>query len=107
VIIFNWKAHAVIGLLFSIPSSHGHGDILLGAFAALIPDIDHEKSLLGRFNPFVELMTHRGFTHTLTALLLFSIPFIAVGNLTFLVGYLSHLLADWLHSWGKWKIRLI
>jgi membrane-bound metal-dependent hydrolase YbcI (DUF457 family) len=104
---FNYFAHAIIGLISSIPVSHIQGDILLGMIGGIFPDIDHKKSILGRFNPFVSLMTHRGFSHTIAALLIFSIPFLYVNNFTFAVGYFSHLIADWLHSWGKWKIKLM
>jgi len=90
-----------------MPVSHVPGDIFLGIFGGLLPDIDHPRSILGRFNPLARwgLTTHRGFTHTLTALLLFSTPFLVVGILTFSAGYLSHIVADWMYSWGKFKIR--
>lgn len=105
MVAFNYLVHAIIGLLSAMPVSHIPGDILLGVLGGMFPDIDHEKSLLGRFNPFARLMKHRGWTHTLSALLIFSVPFIAVNNMTFAVGYLSHIIADWLHSWGKFKVR--
>ena len=48
--------------------------IVLGSLA---PDIDHPHSVLGRYNVFASLMKHRGFMHTLPALALWFIPFIA------------------------------
>ncbi|WP_369311476.1 metal-dependent hydrolase [Providencia rettgeri] len=85
---------------------------LLGA---LLPDIDHPSSLPGRLLrifslPISKLCGHRGFTHSLLAWLLlmlscyqwippqWSIPTDLIQ--AFLLGYLSHLIADMLTPSG-------
>lgn len=109
MVTFNYVIHVIIGLISSAPFQQIPNDALLGMFAALIPDIDIKSSLLGRFNPLAHLglTKHRGKTHTIGIALIISIPFLAVGNLTFLVGWLSHIFADYVYSWGKWKIKWI
>lgn len=66
--------------------------------AALLPDIDHESSYIRRYIPLFFPMKHRGFTHSITGLLVFSLIIIPLGinGLTtgLIWGYLSHLLAD-------------
>lgn len=84
------------------------------AFGALLPDIDHPQSQVGRMFPSVSrpvaaLVGHRGFTHSLLATLLMvaalvvastrpqfaeALPHAVIGALS--LGYLSHLLADYL-----------
>ena len=74
---------------------------------SLAPDIDYPRSWIGRNLPFIsyplaKLVSHRGITHSAFALLaggfaLYQWGHIADGLLgAFLVGYLLHLLADWL-----------
>lgn len=85
---------------------------LLGA---LLPDIDHPSSIPGRLLrilslPISKLCGHRGFTHSLIAWLLLSITcyqWLAVqwpipSDLlqAFLLGYISHLIADMLTPSG-------
>jgi inner membrane protein len=73
---------------------------------SLTPDIDHPSSKLGRkVFPFALVawlvLGHRGITHSLLALaaisaaLFYFQPFGATATLAFIVGYASHLLADW------------
>jgi len=45
-------------------------DLFLVTVAALIPDLDHSGSFLGRFLPLRLPLRHRGFTHSLAATLL-------------------------------------
>lgn len=104
--MFGYVAHAIMGLIAAMPMSHVPGDIMLGVLGGLWPDIDHTKSMLGRFNPVARWLTHRGFCHSFTAMLIFSLPFIYVGVLTFSMGFLSHLVMDYIHSWGRWKPKL-
>ena len=86
---------------------------------ALLPDIDHPKSMLGRRVAPVSLLVsglfgHRGMTHSLL------LPILAVVGclygwghvpawmLALAAGYLSHLLADWLTPSGVplcWPLR--
>lgn len=82
--------------------------ILLGS---LLPDIDHKKSTLGRFNPFARYMKHRGWTHTIFGCVTLSSPMLLfdINFFTYLlIGCLSHIFGDRLHSIftkSKFKIR--
>lgn len=90
----------------------------LAVFGALLPDIDHPKSWVGkRLRPFSNvcamLLGHRGITHSLLAvvacgalLLSQSVPMAITAPLV--VGYLSHLGADLLTPQGlrlAWPLR--
>ncbi|MBF0168255.1 MAG: metal-dependent hydrolase [Alphaproteobacteria bacterium] len=75
----------------------------LAALGALLPDIDHPKSWVGKrlalvSVPLAALIGHRGLTHSLLAVLAFSLflGFAGTSSLAapLAVGYLSHLLAD-------------
>jgi len=90
--------------------------------SALLPDLDHPKSMLGQQLPWIatplsRLFGHRGFTHSLLAVaaaiwglnqrrLPASLP-IGIKD-ALIVGYLSHLLGDWLTPAGiplLWPIK--
>ena len=75
-------------------------DIFFVVIGSLLPDIDHPKSVLGRFNLFSHFMTHRGFSHTLCGCLLLSLPFLYIQGATpyVFLGAISHLFADRLQS---------
>lgn len=98
--------------------------LIPGALAgALLPDIDHPKSMLGQWVRFISvpvsrLCGHRGFTHSLLAILTgvflfhtrlpagWAVP--ADFYQAVIVGYLSHLVADMLTTAGiplLWPIR--
>jgi membrane-bound metal-dependent hydrolase YbcI (DUF457 family) len=69
--------------------------LLIGS---LFPDTDIKYSKLGKFIPLWLLFNHRGFTHTLPAMVLFSLP---IGMFyswkwcaLFACGYLLHLAMD-------------
>ena len=80
----------------------------------LLPDIDHPKSFLGQrlswiSKPIARAFGHRGFTHSLLAVGLgiwglaqFQAPGPLSGVMkdALIVGYLSHLLGDWLTPAG-------
>ncbi|MEI4949724.1 metal-dependent hydrolase [Aeromonas caviae] len=82
--------------------------------SALLPDLDHPRSLLGRQLPWISgplsrLFGHRGFTHRLLAvgmgvwgLAQVEAPWLLSGAVkdALIVGYLSHLLGDWLTPMG-------
>ena len=82
--------------------------------SALLPDLDHPHSLLGRQLPWISgplsrLFGHRGFTHSLLAvgmgvwgLAQVEAPWLLSGAVkdALIVGYLSHLLGDWLTPMG-------
>ncbi|MDC9582517.1 metal-dependent hydrolase [Xenorhabdus sp. PR6a] len=92
--------------------------------ASLLPDIDHPSSTLGRLFRFISipiarLCGHRGFTHSLLALLVgvtlfqteipsdWPIPTDFVHAM--IIGYISHLIADMLTPAGiplLWPLRI-
>lgn len=80
--------------------------LAVGAIGGLIPDIDHQESALGRFNPFARFMEHRGFAHSLAFVAI--VGLIATGMLTkitsislaLIIGMLSHLILDMLNVAG-------
>ncbi|AIA71218.1 metal-dependent hydrolase [Pectobacterium atrosepticum] len=103
--------------------------IIPGALlTALLPDIDHPKSVLGQrlkwlSAPIARLFGHRGFTHSLLAIVagIFFIqtrlppdwPIPTDAYHAMIVGYLSHILADMLTPSGvpllwpcRWRFRL-
>lgn len=88
-----------------IPAGQAVTFIITALFAALLPDIDNRKSLVGKFFPFIGITaTHRGFFHTPLAAFLF---WLAVGSFAgqvigsaFLTGYLSHIALDSLSKEG-------
>lgn len=66
-------------------------------FATLLPDADIKYSLIGRFIPLWVFWKHRTFTHTIWAMMLFSLPFFSVSliwGIMFLSGYFLHLVMD-------------
>lgn len=92
----------------------------LALLGGLLPDLDHPRSLLGQWLPFLSrplarLCGHRGFTHSLLATglgiwgLQASLPGMPDGlKDALLIGYLSHLLGDLLTPAGiplLWPLR--
>lgn len=90
----------------------------MAALGALLPDIDHPGSLVGRrlkviSAPLVLVIGHRGITHSLiaTAALAAILYFYGLGIIIapLLIGYASHLMADsltpsgvpWLWPWKR------
>lgn len=74
--------------------------IIIGS---LLPDIDTPYSLLGRYNPFSYVTEHRGFTHTLPGMGVFSLFVYVVFDdfvYGFIFGYILHLVADSLTPMG-------
>lgn len=94
--------HMVIGALASSYLAYRlNCDIAwagVGMLGAVLPDIDHPRSFLGRFNPFAKCFIHRGLTHSLLACTCFGALAYGLAGAQvakFLVlGYLSHLLLD-------------
>ncbi len=89
--------------------------------AALLPDLDHPQSLLGRrlwfiSKPLSKLVGHRGVTHSLIAVMISMWALFNAGANTMLVGplvigYLSHILGDLLTKSGvplfwPWKQKI-
>lgn len=80
----------------------GVEDVFLNPIPYLIgsvfPDSDHRHAPMGRILPLWILFNHRGFTHSLLGLAVFSAPvviFISIKwALLFAAGYLLHLMMD-------------
>lgn len=98
-----------------IMSNYGVHYYLIAALGSLLPDIDHPKSWLGGrlfflSFPLWAIFGHRGITHSLLAILAmvgsvyFFFDEIRENNLDWLlpliIGYLSHLFADYLTNSG-------
>ena len=93
----------------------GYGTLIAG-IGGLLPDLDHPQSVLGRRLWFISvplsaLVGHRGFTHSLVAvviMLTILVIFTSVADYAFLswmvaplcVGYLSHIFGDFLTPSG-------
>lgn len=75
-------------------------DIFFTVIGSLLPDIDHPRSMLGRFNLFSSLMTHRGFSHTLIGCIVLSLPFLYIRDAApyVFLGAISHIFGDRLQS---------
>lgn len=81
--------------------------VAAAGYGALIPDIDHPGSWIGRRFPFVSLplsawLGHRGVTHSLFAAVVCLVTALTLGPVGTLIGlgYLSHLLLDWMTPSG-------
>jgi len=100
VIIFNWRIHIIIGLLFGIGFTTHPTDLFFIMVGSLLPDIDHPRSMLGRFNIFSSWMTHRGFSHTLVGCFVLSLPFVYIHGAApyIFLGTISHIFGDRLQS---------
>lgn len=98
--------HVLTGMVFGALISPEFSVILVAAIAALLPDIDTSKSLLGRKTPFWLLFAHRKLTHSLIFFfLLYVIVFLLAGSQTayimaFTAGFFSHLVLDALTKRG-------
>lgn len=88
----------------------GPVELALATLGALLPDIDHPKSWVGRrlapvSRPLARLFGHRGFTHSLLALVLCAYALRVHGvsravTVPLAVGFASHLGADLLTPAG-------
>lgn len=108
--------HAVAGVFVGVILGHVYGLntplVLFAVLGALLPDIDHPASKLGRyFKSLRWFAKHRGFFHSLFAAVLFtilihlaneSIGYPALYAVAFLLGFLSHLVLD---AWTKEGIQ--
>lgn len=92
--------------------------LALAVGGALLPDIDHPQSWVGRrawmiSHPLAALIGHRGFTHSILAVVAcgLMLRWQGLGRAAvdpWVVGYLSHLAADLLTSSGlrlAWPLR--
>jgi membrane-bound metal-dependent hydrolase YbcI (DUF457 family) len=79
-------------------------------FGSLLPDIDHRNSTLGKCNPFVGFMKHRGHCHSFIGILILSLLALPFGFYPFfmvLLGANLHLLGDKLNSYLPRKKQFI
>lgn len=119
VIIMMARTHVIFGAGAAVVAGQAGwasisiATILAGMLGSLLPDIDHPKSAFGsRVWPLSwlvsELFGHRGITHSLLAVagiagLLFwwlQVSSLPGWALCIAIGYLSHLVADWLTPAG-------
>lgn len=120
-----FATHIVIALMFyflfralGVPFTL-KADIIAAIIGSLIPDIDHPRSFISRANLLflgaskaISQTGHRGITHSITGLLVFSIiVYLIVSHLNlnpfvvfaFMLGYTSHLVADSMNPAGvRW-----
>ncbi|MBT3303668.1 metal-dependent hydrolase [Candidatus Woesearchaeota archaeon] len=99
-----YKTHIIFAILLSIIFIKilKPGNILLFLVISLIvsflPDIDTPHSKLGRKVFFSRFLKHRGFWHSIWAVILFTfiimLFYVGVYVVAFVVGYMSHLLID-------------
>jgi len=91
----------VLYLMLDSPAPVG---ILISGASALLPDVDHAKSTLGGFIPGYLIWKHRGFTHSLIALMIVSALSIVLLPLSLalamIIGYGSHIALDILNHQG-------
>jgi len=73
--------------------------LLIIMFSALLPDVDHPNSKIGRYlKPIGFLFEHRGFFHSIFPVILFVFLLTTFGKNVyiwpFVIGYCSHLVGD-------------
>jgi membrane-bound metal-dependent hydrolase YbcI (DUF457 family) len=102
VFVFSGRIHWQFAFIVWILIQVGVDDVFLNPIPWLIgsvfPDSDHKRAPMGRLIPLWIMFNHRGFTHTIPALVLFSLP---IGiwyswkwALLFGCGYFIHLMMD-------------
>ena len=100
-----YQTHVLTGVTTALLISEciqepGKKLLFIGAagIGALLPDVDTKKSFIRKFIPFFFPLKHRGHTHSIVGLLIFSLIIIPCGinSITtgLIWGYLSHILAD-------------
>ena len=104
----NAFGHISVGLALGILITPEPILVTAVMMASLLPDIDHRRSTLGRYNPIVGLMKHRGITHTIFGALVMSLPFMYFSNQLcscVFVGCIGHIFSDKLVSFLPGKSR--
>lgn len=109
-IIFGVGCSMITAHLLRLPVDQTIVVTAAGAIGSLLPDIDHPSSTFGRkikpiSNIIGYIFGHRGITHSLVAVavlatLLADHAHVPNWGLGLVVGYLSHLLGDWLTPFG-------
>jgi membrane-bound metal-dependent hydrolase YbcI (DUF457 family) len=101
VIVWSGKMHVQFNFLIWVMVQVGVNDMFLNPIpfllGSLCPDADHRKAPMGKILPLWLAFRHRGFTHTIWGLFLFS-SLVGLYDLKwgilFGCGYLLHLLED-------------
>lgn len=107
MIIFVFLVHVVIAIALALHLQYTGLQIVFVIIGAILPDIDHPKSIIGRFNLFSYFMKHRGFAHSLAGCICFALLFERMGQAEYVfIGALSHILADSVSSGFKWVPKL-
>jgi hypothetical protein len=96
---FNFRGHLMIGFLLALLFAQTSLEAVVIVFCSFLPDIDHPTSTFGQFNPLARWgwVQHRGFTHSVLGVFLFSLPFVALGTQGYwmaVIGYAGHVLGD-------------
>lgn len=108
--------HLATGLIVSAAITTNPLGLVVGAVAALLPDIDEPNSMISKRIPIIPHIIgafgHRKITHSLIGLFLFSIPvYLFLPNemlMVFIAAYLSHLVLDSLTMMGvPWGYPII
>ena len=114
-----YNTHILFAITFVLPLYKFFSEIplvsylFIASFASLTPDLDHPKAFASRSSfasKIIRFTTkHRGWTHSLFGLLLFSSAFVLVLHyiklsvsyaIPFFLGYVSHLISDSLNPTG-------
>ncbi len=114
-----YNTHILFAIVFVLPLYKFCSEIplisylFIASFASLTPDLDHPKAFASKgslTSKFIRLTTkHRGWTHSLFGLLLFSLAFLLFLHyvklsvsyaIPFFLGYTSHLISDSLNPAG-------
>ena len=89
----------LLGIIFLKPANPILFIVIVG-FASILPDIDHPDSKIGKKVKIIGfLFEHRGFFHSIGALVLFTVCFYlifktSIYSIAFALGYFSHLIMD-------------
>jgi membrane-bound metal-dependent hydrolase YbcI (DUF457 family) len=109
----NGTGHLLTGIAVAVCITHDPIYIASLSIGSLLPDIDVKTSTLGRFNPFVGFMVHRGHTHSIIGSLIVSAPFMLISPGAYTMaftGSMVHLYGDKIYSWlpkhSKFKIKI-
>lgn len=102
MVVFSGKIHFHFALIVWVLIQSGVDDVFLNPIPFLIgslfPDADHRRAPIGSIIPLWIVFNHRGFTHTLMGVVVFSLPIGVFYSwkwcALFACGYLLHLMMD-------------
>jgi membrane-bound metal-dependent hydrolase YbcI (DUF457 family) len=103
----HWKFALIVWILVQTGIDDWINPIPL-LIGSVFPDADIRKSMIGKIIPLWLFFNHRGFTHSLCGLVVFTLPIMYFNfkwGCIFACGYLLHLMMDDTTPMGiKWKI---